>query len=200
MKVGILGYQGDFRFHAEAVKKAARNLKKEIDVSIVRSKSEIEPLTGIIIPGGESTVMGSMMTQAKTFELLKNKIQNGMVVLGTCAGCIILAKNITDVNVGQVAQETLGVLDIHVERNSYGPQKESFEADLSIPCLGSEPFRATFIRAPVITNINPGTEILASFEEKPVFIKQNNVLAVTFHPELLDDVRLHEYFLKMIQA
>lgn len=198
MNIGILGYQGDFRFHEEALKEACKQLNREDTIKIVRRKAEIEPLDGLIIPGGESTVMESLMKRAGTFNLLKEKIQAGMPVLGTCAGCILLAKTITDKNVGQVHQETLGILNIHVLRNAYGPQKESFEADLTISCLGETQFHGTFIRAPIIANTGPEVEVLASLDKNPVLIKQKNILATTFHPELLSDVRLHEYFLKMI--
>jgi 5'-phosphate synthase pdxT subunit len=147
-----------------------------------------------VIPGGESTTIGKLMRDYRLADELRALIQEGMPVLGTCAGMVALAKNLSGTD-----QETLGVMDIEVRRNAFGRQLDSFEADLDIPALGPAPFHAVFIRAPVIERVGSGVEVLASLPGgPPVAVREGNVVATAFHPELTPDPRLHEYFLALV--
>jgi 5'-phosphate synthase pdxT subunit len=148
------------------------------------------------MPGGESTTMIKLLKRFEMWETLRDRIEDGMPVLATCAGMILLSKTIENV----VNQDSLGVLDISVKRNGYGRQINSFEVDLQIDEIGPEPFRAVFIRAPKIESICDEVRVLTSYEESPVLVRQGNVLAASFHPELTGDLRIHRYFLKMAEA
>jgi 5'-phosphate synthase pdxT subunit len=128
---------------------------------------------------------------------LRERIQNGMPTLGTCAGMIMLAHDITGAS-QNIQQKTLDVLDISVARNAYGRQIDSFEADLAAPALGEEPLHAVFIRAPQISRVGDGVQILASFHDQPVAVRCGNIVAATFHPEMSDDVKLHRYWLELL--
>ncbi len=134
----------------------------------------------------------------RTFQRMKAKINEGMPVLGTCAGLIMLSKRTYDKVVGESKQSLLGTLDVLVERNSYGRQGNSFETDLSIPVLGKEPFRGVFIRAPAVKEIGPKVEVLAKLAGSIVCVKQGRMIGTSFHPELTNDIRMHELFLKSI--
>ena len=148
------------------------------------------------MPGGESTTMIKLLKRFEMWEALRNRIEDGMPVLATCAGMILLSKKIENV----VNQDSLGVLDISVKRNGYGRQINSFEVDLQIDEIGPEPFRAVFIRAPKIESIGGEVRVLTSYDGSPVLVRQNNMLAASFHPELTGDLRIHRYFLKMAEA
>ncbi len=182
----------------EAWKQATDVLGVEANVVIVKTPSQIEGLTAISVPGGESTVIGGLADNSKVLAKLKESVLNGLPVLGTCAGMILLSKKSRDSVVGEKNQPLLGVLDVDVERNHFGRQPDSFERDLSIPQLGEKPFRGVFIRAPIIRQVGPGVEVLARIEEGIVAVRQANVLATSFHPELTGDPRLHVYFLKQV--
>lgn len=144
--------------------------------------------------GGESTTMIRLMKKYELWDALREAIASGLPVYATCAGMILLAREI----INYPEQETLGVLDIAVERNGYGRQVASFETDLEIPAIGDTPFRAIFIRAPIIEKCGDSVEVLSTYKEKPVLVKQGKILASSFHPELTDDLRIHEYFVKEI--
>lgn len=182
----------------EAWERAADVLGMQADVVIVKQPNQLEGLTAISIPGGESTVIGGLAENSKLLEKLKEGVLNGLPALGTCAGMILLSKKSRDSVVGEKKQPLLGVLDVDVERNHFGRQPDSFERDLSIPVLGEKPYRGVFIRAPIIKQVGQGVEVLAKIEEGIVAVRQANIVATSFHPELSDDPRLHVYFLKQV--
>ncbi len=188
MKIGVLALQGDFREHLEMLHSIG------VNPVAVKSKETLDFIDGLIIPGGESTTIGKIMKEMNLFDELKERIKDGLPVFGTCAGMIVLARNIS----GFPDQVRLGAIDITVERNSYGRQVESFETDIKIPVLGEKPFRAVFIRAPKVVEMGKEVEALAYFKEDPVLLRQRNVLVCSFHPELTMDARIHRYFLEMV--
>ena len=164
----------------------------------MRRARELSQIDGLIIPGGESSVMDKL---ARTFGLrdpLRDAIAGGLPVYGTCAGMIMLSSRILD---GIEGQESLGGLDIDVRRNAFGSQTDSFEVDLDVPAIGDTPLHAVFIRAPVVERTGPGVTTLAALDDgRVVAVEQGNVLATSFHPEMTDDLRFHEYFLDRVHA
>lgn len=190
MKIGVLGIQGAIQEHLSILRKAG------VEPSWVKDRKELDSVMALVMPGGESTTMIKLLKRFEMWETLKDRIEDGMPVLATCAGMILLSKTIENV----VNQDSLGVLDISVKRNGYGRQINSFEVDLQIDEIGPEPFRAVFIRAPKIESICDEVRVLTSYEELPVLVRQGNVLAASFHPELTGDLRIHRYFLKMAEA
>lgn len=188
MNIGVLSLQGDFLEHIQILKRLGVEAKE------VRLPKDLEDLDGIILPGGESTTMARLLDVFNLREPLKRKIENGFSVWGTCAGMILLAKNIV-----QDRPVPLGLMDITVSRNAFGRQIESFQVPLRIKPLGSKPMLATFIRAPIISEIGDEVEVLARIEDgRIVAARQKNILVTSFHPELTTDTRLHEYFLSQI--
>lgn len=188
MLVGVLALQGAFREHEYMLQKCGAATRQ------VRLPHQLDGLDALVIPGGESTTMGKLMLEYGLFDPLRSFVQSGWPVFGTCAGLIMLAKEI----VGS-SQPRLGLMDIAVERNAFGRQVESFETNLDMPALGPEPLRAVFIRAPYIVSAGPGVQVLATFQGKMVCARQNNMLVAAFHPELTEDTRLHRYFLGMVR-
>jgi len=188
LKLGVLGLQGDFREHVWAFRRLGAN------VAVVKTRSELCSVDGLIIPGGESTTIGRLMKITGIERELQKLVSQGFPVYGTCAGMILLSKGV----VNYPAQKTLGFIDIFVERNAYGRQVESFEANLRIPVLGERPFKALFIRAPKVVKCSETVKIMASYQGSPVFLIQNNIMVTSFHPELGDDTRIHEYFLNVV--
>jgi len=186
MKVGILALQGDVREH--------KKILTRLDVASMEVKlpQDLEDLDALIIPGGESTTISMLMKKYKLDTKIKQKHKHGMPIFGTCAGAIVLAKEI----IGS-EQPVLGLAEISIKRNDYGGQIESFEADLSIKDIGE--FKGIFIRSPVIKSFYNGAEIFSEHKNNPVMIRQDNLLITTFHPELTNDTRIHEYFLGMVQ-
>ncbi|MFQ6011008.1 MAG: pyridoxal 5'-phosphate synthase glutaminase subunit PdxT [Nitrososphaerales archaeon] len=158
----------------------------------------MEKIYGLLLPGGESTVIGGLSSMNGTLQSMRTMIKDGLPVMGTCAGLILLAKRTYDKVVGESKQSLLGTLDVLVERNSYGRQGNSFEADLSIPDLGKKPFRGVFIRAPSVKEIGPKVEVLAKHAGSIVCVKQGKIIGTAFHPELANDLRMHDYFLDSI--
>lgn len=195
--MGVVSFQGDVEEHLAASNEALKKTGVRGTVSTVKLPEEIENIDAVIIPGGESTVMGRLSTYRRSLDLLKSRISEGLPVLGTCAGLILLAKRVFDRVVGETGQPTLGVLDILVERNTYGRQRDSFEAQIEIPAFGLREFRAVFIRAPGILETGPAVEVLASFAGRAVAVKEANVLGTTFHPELSGSTAFHEELLKL---
>ena len=185
MKVGILALQGDVREHANLLIKLGAEPVK------VKSPEDLTDIDALIIPGGESTTIGMLIKKYKLDKAIKEKHKHGMPIYGTCAGAILLAKEI----IGDNKQTKLNLADISIKRNDYGRQIDSFEAELSIKDIGN--FNGIFIRAPVIKGFYDGVEILSEHKNNPVMIRQHNLLLTTFHPELTDDTRVHEYFLNM---
>ena len=190
-KIGILALQGAFREHAQKM------IALGAVATEIRQKKDLQNLDGIILPGGESTTIGKLLIDLEIFDPLKQMLQSGLPAFGTCAGAILLSDNIVNSN-----QPRLGGLDIAIERNAFGRQTESFETDLEIPELGHAPFPCVFIRAPLMDNPGKNVKVLASLtindKKRPVAVAQDNLLAISFHPELTDDNRFHEYFLKMV--
>ena len=199
IKVGVLGIQGDIEENVLATAEALKKLNLRGTVESVRYSEYIAELDGLILPGGESTVIGSLLSiQGKVFQTIEKKITEGMPVLGTCAGLIMLSKRTYDKVVGETKQKLFGMLDVVIERNAFGRQHESFEVDLKIPVLGNEPFRGIFIRSPIVNNVGESVTILTKLNDKIVAVKQNNIIGTSFHPELSTDRRLHELFIKDI--
>jgi 5'-phosphate synthase pdxT subunit len=199
IKVGVLGIQGDIEENILSTEEALKKLNLRGTVESVRYSESIAELDGLILPGGESTVIGSLLSiQGKVFQTIEKKIKEGMPVLGTCAGLIMLSKRTYDKVVGETKQKLFGMLDVVIERNAFGRQHESFEVDLEIPVLGKEPFRGIFIRSPIVNNVGESVTILTKLNDKIVAVKQNNIIGTSFHPELSADIRLHELFIKDI--
>jgi len=199
IKVGILGIQGDIEENILSTSEALKKLNLRGTVESVRYSESIAELDGLILPGGESTVIGSLLSiQGKVFQTIEKKIKEGMPVFDTCAGLIMLSKRTYDKVVGETKQKLFGILDVVIERNAFGRQHESFEVDLEIPVLGKEPFRGIFIRSPVVNNVGENVTILTKLNDKIVAVKQNNIIGTSFHPELSADRRLHELFIKDI--
>lgn len=186
--IGVLAIQGDVEKHAGMLKKAGA-----IPLP-VKTERQLEGIEGLVIPGGESTTIGKLMVRFALMETIRKKIISGLPVLGTCAGAILLAKNIQEYD-----QPHIGVMDITISRNAYGSQIESFETDICVPSCGNKSIHAVFIRAPIITKVGKDVIVLSRFESKPVLVQEKNMIAATFHPELTDDMRIHEYFLKMLR-
>lgn len=190
--VGVLALQGDFREHIAVL----RSLGAE--AVPVRRPEELETIGGLVIPGGESSVMDKLSRLFGLAEPLKAAIAGGLPVYGTCAGLIMIADTLIDSITGQ---QSLGGLDVAVRRNAFGSQLDSFETDLDIPVLGDPPMHAVFIRAPVVESAGPGVTVLASLDDgRIVAVEQGNLLGTSFHPEMTGDTRFHEYFLRKVQA
>ncbi|HAA89716.1 MAG: Glutamine amidotransferase subunit PdxT [Thermoanaerobacterales bacterium 50_218] len=188
MRIGVLAVQGAFREHIEALRRCG------CAVFEVRKKEELESVDGLVIPGGESTTIGKLISDFGLADVIRERAKHGMPVFGTCAGAVLLAKEI----IGS-EQPTLGLMDIRVRRNAYGRQVDSFEADLEVPVLGSDPFPGVFIRAPLIEEVGADAEVLATYKQGIVLVRQGKMLAATFHPELTSDLRLHHYFLSFFE-
>jgi 5'-phosphate synthase pdxT subunit len=188
MLVGIMALQGAFREHEQMLRACGRN----IETRQIRLPEQLDGIDRLIIPGGESTTIGKLMVQYGLLEPVKKIAELGVPVFGTCAGLIMLAGKI----VGS-SQPSIGLMNMVVERNAFGRQVESFEADLDIPHIGPEPFRAVFIRAPYIVEAGPEVEILAEYNGRIVCARQDRFLAAAFHPELTRDLRMHRLFLEM---
>ncbi len=187
MLIGVLALQGAFREHEKSLMACGSYVKTRQ----IRLPEQLEGLDGMVIPGGESTTIGKLMMSFNLLETVKKKAQEGMPIFGTCAGMIMLSKEIKNSQ-----QPRLGLMDILVERNAFGRQTESFETDLSVPVLGEGKFKAVFIRAPYIEEASPEVEVLAKYQDKIVLVKQGSFLAAAFHPELTEDIRIHKYFIE----
>lgn len=195
MKIGVLALQGDFREHVQRLRSLG------VQAVEVRKREELEGLDGLIIPGGESTSIGKIAREYGLIEPIREMVDAGKPVWGTCAGLIFLAKDVG------MQQPLLGVMDVKVRRNAFGRQVESFETELQVPALESahnggdpaKPFHAVFIRAPLIDAVGPGVEVLAKLEDGTIVAaRQANLLATSFHPELTSDPRFHRYFLERL--
>ena len=199
LTVGVLSIQGDVHENLLSAKAAIDELGIDVKVIEVKTPDEISSLDGLIIPGGESTTIGQLSLVNGSLKILKEKIENGMPVLGICAGMIMLSKTANDRIVGKTDQPLLDILDITLERNSFGRQKESFEASISLDSINISKFNGVFIRAPSISDVGSDVEILSKFNEKIVAVKKGNVIGTSFHPELTQDVSLHKYFVTLVQ-
>jgi len=184
--VGVLALQGDVREHVHALESLG------VAASPVKTPDQLGAVDALVIPGGESTTIGKMAVRFDLIEPLRRSIEDGLPTYGTCAGLIFLAGAVTDGD-----QPLLGVLDVVVRRNAFGRQNESFESDLEIDGL-DEPFQAIFIRAPWVEKVGAEVEVLAGISEHPVMVRQGNILATSFHPELTGDGRIHQLLLDLI--
>jgi pyridoxal 5'-phosphate synthase pdxT subunit len=191
VKVGVLALQGAFREHREVLDALS------VEAIEVRTAAEIDALDALILPGGESTTMGMLLDSSGLRVPVAERLADGLPVLGTCAGMILLARDVVD---GRPDQEPFGAIDIAVRRNAYGRQRDSFEAPLDVSALAVDglpggPFPGVFIRAPRIEMVGEHVEVLARHDGVPVLARQGGVVVASFHPELSGDLRLHEWFL-----
>lgn len=199
INIGILAVQGDVAENILATKLAIEELGIEGIVTEVKTPEQISDLDGLVIPGGESTVIGTLSLVNGSLKKIKEKIANGMPVFGICAGMIMLSKKAKDRLVGEMDQPLLDFLDVKIERNAFGRQKDSFESEISMDKIGILKFPGVFIRAPSIIETGKDVEVLSKFNEKIIAVKQGNILGTSFHPELTGDISLHKYFVSMIR-
>jgi 5'-phosphate synthase pdxT subunit len=200
-RIGVLALQGDFREHIRALERLGAV------AYAVRLPEQLAGVDGVVIPGGESTVMGKLMVEYQLDQPLRDRIAAGLPAWGTCAGMILLARETDNALAGQ---PLLATMHMRVARNAFGAQRESFETDLRVPALGAEPFHAVFIRAPAVLSVDPGVEVLAQLEDVPaggagghatiVAVREGALLATAFHPEVTGDLRFHDYFLGMVRG
>lgn len=190
VRVGVLALQGDVREHLAVLRGLGA------DAVPVRRPEELDSVRGLVIPGGESSVMDKLARAFGLFHPLRAALEAGLPVYGTCAGLIMLADRVLDAIPGQ---QTLGGLDVTVRRNAFGSQVDSFEDDLQVPALGGGPMHAVFIRAPVVEQVGPGVTVLAALDDgRVVAVEQGNLLGTSFHPEMTGDTRFHERFLQRL--
>ena len=188
LTVGILSLQGAVNEHLNCLNKI------KCKPVVVKKKNQLDQLDGLIIPGGESTTIGKLLIEYNYVEKIKNRVNQGMGIFGTCAGLILLANNIS-----KSTKTHLGLININVKRNAFGRQVNSFETELEITELGSKPFPGVFIRAPEIIETGSSVQTMAQYNNKKVLARQNRILVASFHPELTNDLRLHRYFLSLLK-
>jgi 5'-phosphate synthase pdxT subunit len=186
--IGVLALQGDFIEHESMLRRIGAGTRQ------VRTAEQLRGLDGLIIPGGESTTFCRLIDDFKLLEPLRSVVSSGVPTWGTCAGMILLAKHASDLDF-----PTLQAIDIEVQRNAYGRQVDSFEADIGFAGF-NEPFHAIFIRAPVLKSRAEGVDVLASVDGVPVALRQGSIMVTSFHPELTEDPRIHSYFLDMARS
>ena len=194
MKIAVIAAQGDVEEHVVAANKALKKLGIEGKAFATIDKEEVAKSDAIILPGGESTTISKLIHKSSVAEEIKKAAREGKPVMGTCAGSILLAKH-GDEEVRKTKTKLLELMDIWVKRNAFGRQRESFQIKLDIKGIGD--FEAVFIRAPAILKVSSNVDILAKLDDYIVACQQDNILALSFHPELTDDTRFHEYFIKM---
>lgn len=192
-RIGVLAIQGDVREHVAALRSCGAT------ATPVKTAAELAYVDGLVIPGGESTTMSILAVKDGLFEPLRRMRADGVPMYGSCAGLIMLADTVSD---GRADQETVGGLGIVAQRNAFGRQVDSFEVDVDIPAIGEPAFRAVFIRAPLVTSVQPGVEVLATLpvDGRIVAVRDGRLLATSFHPELTTDNRIHRLFLDMCAA
>ena len=190
MKIGVLALQGDYAAHRSVLEACGA------EVIAVRETSDLAGIRGLIIPGGESTVMSRLCDRYQLWQPLQEKIEEGMGVFGTCAGMIFMAQQISGAT-KNFTQKTLQILNIEVARNAYGVQLDSFETDIYVPLLQTA-VRAVFIRAPRIEKVGEGIETLAHHNQTPVIVRHQKCMALAFHPELAGEARLHKLWLETL--
>jgi len=189
MRIGVLALQGAFREHANIIRQFG------VETELVKRDFQLEGIDGLVIPGGESTAIGKLLREYQLLEPIRDRAKHGFPVFGTCAGMIVMAREI------EGAEEPhLAIMDMVVNRNSFGRQRESFEANLDVPVVGPESFPAVFIRAPHVVRVGAGVTVLCNYEDRIVAAREGNMLALSFHPELTGDARLHAYFIQMVEA
>jgi pyridoxal 5'-phosphate synthase pdxT subunit len=192
LNIGVLALQGDFEAHLKMLAELG------VEGKAVRLPKHLQDLDGIIVPGGESTTIGKLMVLYGLVEPLRQQIQEGFPVWGTCAGLILLARETDNALIGQ---PLLATMHIRVRRNAFGSQRESFETDLSVPVLGEAPFHALFIRGPAVESVGPQVEVLATLDDGTIVaVREGALLGTAFHPEVAGDTRFHQYFLRIVQS
>ncbi|MCC4771358.1 pyridoxal 5'-phosphate synthase glutaminase subunit PdxT [Methanosarcina sp. DH2] len=196
MKIGVIAIQGAVSEHVDALRRALEKRGIDAEVVEIKHKGIVPKCSGIVIPGGESTTLCRLLAREGIAEEIKEAAAKGVPTLGTCAGLIVLAKE-GDQQVEKTGQELLGIMDTRVNRNAFGRQRDSFEAKLEVAIFDS-PFTGVFIRAPGIVSCGPGVKVLSRLGDMIIAAEQGNVLALAFHPELTDDLRIHQYFLDKI--
>lgn len=194
MKIGVLALQGDVREHIQSLSDCG------VDALAVKTKQEIESISALVIPGGESTTISKLARSFDLFDVIKDRIRNGMPTYGSCAGMILLANKVEDAIDGQ---ESFGGINMVVRRNAFGRQVDSFETDLKFKGITDPKVRAVFIRAPWVESVGSEVEVLAEIIDSfgvnhPVAVRQANLLATSFHPELTGDNRVHRFFVENI--
>ncbi len=189
IRIGVLALQGAFRAHV------ARLAELDVATREVRLPDDLRAVDALVMPGGESTTMSNLLTSSGLFDEIKARLSDGLPVLGTCAGLILLATEVLD---GRPDQRSFGVLDVTARRNGYGRQLDSFETDLVVDGLDA-PFHGVFIRAPRVVATGPAVQVLAEHDGDPVLVRQGPVLATAFHPELTADARLHRQFVELVR-
>jgi len=195
ISIGVFGAQGAISEHVTMMINALEEKNISGDTFVVRNKKEINKIDALILPGGESTTISKILYSSGFYnEILERIRKNNLPIMGTCAGCVILASKIIN-NPKDVIK--LSAINMQVKRNAFGRQRESFEKNIDIKGF-SKPFNAVFIRAPIIEKVWGDCEILAKFNKKIIMARENQFLALSFHPELTDDIRIHKYFLDMI--
>jgi 5'-phosphate synthase pdxT subunit len=188
--LGVLAIQGDFAEHREVLDKLG------VESAEIRLPHQLDEVDGLIIPGGESTTIVQLIDIYDFRDTLTRKAAEGLPIWGTCAGMIVISKRLTDHR-----PSPLGLMDIEVSRNAFGSQVHSFEADLDMGDISGPAFRAVFIRAPVVNKVGKGVRVLAQVSDgRPVAVRQDRLLATSFHPELTDDTRVHELFVRMVEG
>ncbi|HEU5445620.1 MAG TPA: pyridoxal 5'-phosphate synthase glutaminase subunit PdxT [Nitrososphaeraceae archaeon] len=196
--IGVLALQGDVEENIKATTDALREINLKGKVISVRYPDEILKVDGLIIPGGESTVMGLLLSiKNGLLDSITKVLQNRLPIMGTCAGMIVLAKKSYDKVVGNKKQLLLGALDIEIERNSFGRQYDSFESTLEISGIGND-FKGIFIRAPTVISTGSRVQVLSKFDGKIVAVQQENIIGTSFHPELSGDNRMHRLFIELV--
>lgn len=195
--VGVLSVQGDVYENVVASHEALNEMNISGDVIPVKTPSAISDVDVMIIPGGESTTIGLLTLAGDTLATLGERIRGGMPTLGVCAGLILLAGDVTDRMLGGTGQPLLKVLDIKLERNSFGRQRDSFETTLSLEPLGIVDFPGVFIRAPSITAVSPDIDVISVYDNRIVAVRRDNIIGTSFHPELSGSTELHKYLIKM---
>ena len=197
-RIGVLALQGDFREHIRALEGLGA------EAHPVRLPEELKDVDGLVIPGGESTVMGKLMVTYGLDQPLRELLAAGVPTWGTCAGLILLSRETDNALAGQ---PLLAAMDIRTKRNAFGPQRASFEADIAVPALGEDPYHAVFIRAPVVESTGAGVEVMARLDEQDgagdatiVAVRQGHLMGTAFHPEVTGDTRFHDYFLRLVRG
>ncbi|RQW77883.1 MAG: pyridoxal 5'-phosphate synthase glutaminase subunit PdxT [Methanothrix sp.] len=191
-RIGVIALQGDVSEHVLAMQRALQGKGEVIEIP---KAGLIPSCSGLVLPGGESTTISRQLANSGMTEELKAAAKAGVPILATCAGLVLVSKDIG----GDAKVKPLGLMDIKIDRNAFGPQRESFEADLQVDGF-EKPYRAIFIRAPAIAMAGAGVQVMARVGEAIVAARQKNLLALAFHPELTDDTRFHQIFLKMLEA
>lgn len=195
VSIGVLGIQGAISEHIASMEATLKEANTPGKVFVVNHKEKMTDIDALIIPGGESTTISRVLHKSDLYNIISERIkENNLPIMGTCAGCVILSKELSD-NAKDV--KLLNAMDMQVERNAFGRQKESFEKPIGIQGFSS-PYNAVFIRAPIINKVWGKCKVLAKIDKKIVMARQDNTLALSFHPELTNDLRIHKYFLDMV--